>query len=154
MLESTSAGEVRVSTIIRGGSAHENSLREGDVIESVDDEQMIRNGGVERVSCFIRGPSGSFVTLGLRQPSGNRIVLRIQRRAVPGGTAEILGTLFQGTATSVSKREVTVEDRIAKLKLLQQRGNLSDEECKAALKRLLTGTDTPISIVSFAIAFG
>ena len=109
MLESTSAGEVQVSTIIRGGSAHESGLREGDVIESIDGQNMLRNGGVERGSSLIRGSSGSFVNLGLRQPSGNRVVLRIQRRAVPGGSAEILGTLFQSSATANKYKEATLD---------------------------------------------
>jgi C-terminal processing protease CtpA/Prc len=109
MLESDAEGEIVITVVVAGGAAAHAGMKEGDVIESIDGENMLRTGGVERVSSLIRGSSGSFVDLGLRQPSGNRVVLRIQRRAVPGGSAEILGTLFQSSATANKYKEATLD---------------------------------------------
>jgi len=141
MLESTDWGEVHVSVVVAGGAAHQSGLREGDVIESIDGQRLQPRGGVEQVSSLIRGPSGSYVELDLRR-SGERFRSRIQRRAVPGGSAEILGTLFQGVRSSGpgrGQRELTTEDRVDMLRRLHRRGNLSDAEFRAAELRLRTG---------------
>lgn len=104
MLESTPDGQVCVSVIVKGGAAQKGGLNEGDMIESIDGHIVARGAGVEHCSHYIRGASGSYVELGLRGKDGKQVLRRIRRMAVPGGSAEILGTLFQGRRNSVPQR--------------------------------------------------
>jgi len=152
MLENTPEGNIFISIIVRGGAAAVSGMQEGDIVEQVDEHLITPDMGVNTVSGFIRGSAGSMVAITLRKKDGRRVVSNMQRRAVPGGTAEILGSLF-GNSFTAKYKEKTLEDKVHKLSHLYQRGNLSVDEYYDAKLRLECGETrqkTPESSINFS----
>lgn len=65
--------------------------------------------GVSEVSAYIRGKAGTPVDITLRKRDGRVVKSRILRRAVPGGSAEILGSLF-GNSSNAHYKEATTKE--------------------------------------------
>ena len=66
VLESTSDRSIRVSVIVNGGAAQFSDIREGDVLESINGQQLGQGVTVEACSEYIRGPAGSYVQVRTR----------------------------------------------------------------------------------------
>lgn len=66
MLESTSDRSIRVSVIVNGGAAQLSDIREGDLLESINGQQLGQGATVEACSEYIRGPAGSYVQVRTR----------------------------------------------------------------------------------------
>ena len=145
MLEQNRSGEVYISVVVNGGSAFHGGIREGDIIERVDEHDVRPGAGVETVSAYIRGPVGSVVTMHLRR-HGQVVHFSIPRARVPGAGTEMLGVLFQSSAAgpSAQYREPSLHDKLGKLAALRDRGNLNSREFEAARSRLLSGQDSSI----------
>jgi hypothetical protein len=155
MLEQNRSGEVYISVVVNGGSAFHGGIREGDIIERVDEHDIRPGAGVEVVSSYIRGPIGSVVTMFLRR-HGQLVKLSIPRARVPGAGTEMLGMLFQNNAAvpSAQPREPSLQDKLGKLAALRERGNLSENEFAAARSRLLSGQDSSIQRRAAPSSFG
>ena len=69
---------------------------------------FVRLAGVSSVSGFIRGKAGTPVVITLRKLNGRLVTHRILRKAVPGGSAEILGSLF-GSSSSATYKQATLQ---------------------------------------------
>mmetsp|Transcript_26564 Transcript_26564/g.41580 ORF Transcript_26564/g.41580 Transcript_26564/m.41580 type:complete len:277 (+) Transcript_26564:453-1283(+) len=143
ILEDSAEGEIYIKAIMKGGTADNTAVHEGDVIERVDDHVVHRGMTVAQVSHFVRGKEGSVVTLWIRRPGGDRLTVRLLRQRVPGSKAEMLGMLWQTPNGKGGRpgKEWTQDEKLEKLQRLYNRGNLSQVEFEAAKHRLLHGTD-------------
>ncbi len=74
--------DVVVMEVFDGGPAKEAGLLVGDVIVGVDDWQVTDDTEITDVTARVKGPTGSTVTLTLRDPNGEIRTLEVERRQI------------------------------------------------------------------------
>jgi hypothetical protein len=102
------------------------------------DDKNVHGMSVGEVSGLIRGKEGSLVFIVVRKADGRVRKVRLVRQRQPGSKTELLGALWQShSSSSKSAKQVTAESKLDVLKQLRSRGNLTEEEYKTAVQRLL-----------------
>ena len=109
----------------------------------------LRSAGVSKASALIRGRAGSNVAILIRKPTGQTVRCLVRRSAVPGGSTEILGSLFGSSGSSSSPQVKTMQGAINQLsnhpRTPHPRVGGAQSTCSSELPRRLSCTLAPTS---------
>ena len=120
----THSDHLEIVSVIRGGSAFQGGIQDGDRIIAVD-HQTVQQYGSDRVADLMRGPEGSEVSVTIDRGNGPQVV-KLQRRRVEIPSIENVSIVDPNAGVGYIKltnfQKTTVRDFDAALWKLSRQG--------------------------------